>query len=470
MRWSIRYQLFTPLLILLLGVVGISTWTALASAGRARLQIEQQVRAVVHTLSDADFPLTPNVLELMKGLSGADFLVVEKDGRAKATLPIAAESVPNLDGATNDWRSLQLGPRVVVGGQAFFCTGMRLRPAQAAGGGTLYVLYPEAQWREAQWEAVRPSLVLGAFGGLASVALTVGVAQRLSRRIRDLERRTRVIAAGDFSPMELPGRADELRDLGQSINDMTERLAQLQQAVQKAERLRLLGQVSGGLAHQLRNGVSGARLAVQLHARECHSPAVPEALEVALRQLALVEVHLKRFLHLGRTEGLRQERCSLRALIDETVALLWPQCRHVHIDLRWQPPAQEVTVIGDPSQLGHLLFNVVSNAVEAASAGGWVDIRMCRAEPKSETIGREFCVVEVADSGPGPTADVAARLFEPFVTGKGEGVGLGLAVARQVVEAHGGTIDWRRAQDRTVFRIQLPVLNEAPHESSVDCR
>jgi signal transduction histidine kinase len=459
MRWSIRYQLFTPLLILLLGVVGMSTWTALASAGRARQQIEQQVRDVVRTLSDADFPLTPNVLQLMKGLSGADFLVVDKEGRAKATISIGPESVPNLDGVTSDWRSLQLGPRVIMGGQAFFCTGMRLRPSQAPGGGTLYVLYPEAQWREAQWEAIRPSLVLGAFGGLASVALTVGLAQRLSRRIQDLERRTRVIAAGDFSPMELPGRDDELRDLGQSVNHMTERLGQLQQAVQEAERLRLLGQVSGGLAHQLRNGVSGARLAVQIHARECVGQADPEALEVALRQLALVEVHLKRFLDLGRTEGLRRERCSLGALIDDTVALLRPQCRHVHADLRWQRPSEEVTVMGDAGQLGHLFFNVVSNAVEAVSSGGWVDVRLYRAEPKSDTPGREFCVVEVADSGSGPTADVAARLFEPFVTSKREGVGLGLAVARQVVEAHGGTIDWRRGPDRTVFRIQLPVVD-----------
>jgi nitrogen-specific signal transduction histidine kinase len=65
--------------------------------------------------------------------------------------------------------------------------------------------------------------------------------------------------------------------------------------------------------------------------------------------------------------------------------------------------------------------------------------------------------VEVTDSGPGPSPDVAAKLFEPFVTGKPEGVGLGLAVARQVAEAHGGTITWRRENDRTVFRIVLPL-------------
>ena len=74
MRWSIRFQLLVPLLTLLLGVVGICTWTALASAHRARQQIELQVRRVVRTLAESDFPLKSNVLERMKGLSGAEYL------------------------------------------------------------------------------------------------------------------------------------------------------------------------------------------------------------------------------------------------------------------------------------------------------------------------------------------------------------------------------------------------------------
>src|SRR6266568_4687894 len=111
---------------------------------------------------------------------------------------------------------------------------------------------------------------------------------------------------------------------------MAQRLAQLQETVQRTERFRLLGQVSGGLAHQLRNGVTGASLAVQVHARECAGPPDAEALQVALRQLALVESHLKRFLALGKGTKLERKTLSLAALLDETIALLRPQCRHAH--------------------------------------------------------------------------------------------------------------------------------------------
>jgi len=465
MRWSIRYQLLLPLFILLLGVVGISTWTALTAAGRARQDIENDVRNIGHMLSG--FPglrLNRTVLDHMKRLTGAEFhlvdareLVPSDSTHAPSTLPagtLPESALPPADVVVDDWQKLRLGPPVDVAGQRYLGSGVQLRS-----GGTLYIFYPERLWREALWAAVEPSLVLGLVGGAVSLLVAVAVSQRLGRRIQALERRTRQIAAGDFSPMPLPRRNDELRDLSQSVNDMAQQLAQLQETVRQTERLRLLGQVSGGLAHQLRNGVTGARLAVQLHARSCDGHADAESLDVALRQLDLVEANLKRFLDMGRTDELRREPCSVAAVITDAVALLRPQCRHAHIDLRWQPPEPAPVIDGDVGQLQHLFLNVLGNAVEAAGPNGSVEVRMAKADGGAAANGKngKCCVIEVFDSGSGPPPAIAERLFQPFVTGKREGVGLGLAVARQVAEAHGGRIDWRRDNNRTCFRIELPV-------------
>jgi signal transduction histidine kinase len=143
-------------------------------------------------------------------------------------------------------------------------------------------------------------------------------------------------------------------------------------------------------------------------------------------------------------------------LVDEAVALLRPQCRHAHVTLQWQPPGQSPVVAGDSGQLGHLFLNLIGNAVEAAGPGGWVEVTM-----PDECAGRngagKWCAIEISDSGPGPPAEIAPRLFEPFVTSKEGGVGLGLAVARRVAEAHGGRLSWRREAERTYFRIELPV-------------
>ncbi|MFL5339197.1 MAG: sensor histidine kinase [Gemmataceae bacterium] len=446
MRWSVRYQILGPLFLLLLGLVGVCAWTAQDSARSARRHITAQVTGNIHTLSEATFSLNPHVLDMMKGLSGAEYVLIEPSGRRVATV---AGELPELPTAVPPAQALAdatLGSRVQVGGHAYFARGVALRPPHPDSGSTLYILYPESLLNDAIWQAVRPTLVLGATVGLAALGLTLVAAQRLVSRVRDLERRTRQIAAGEFSPMPLPRRDDELRDLAQSVNDMAARLAQLQDAVSRSERARLLGQLSGGLAHQLRNAVTGAKLAVQLHAQSC-AGGDGEALEVAERQLSRMSADLQRFLDIGRDGG-KRVACSLPALISDAVSLLRPQCRHAHIDLRWQPPEKELWTTGDAGQLGHLVLNVVSNAVEAAGPGGSVEVQLGRDGSTAK--------LEVRDNGPGPAPEIAARLFDPFVTGKDEGIGLGLAVAKQVADAHGGRIAWRRDDGRTVFEVRLP--------------
>jgi signal transduction histidine kinase len=460
MRWSIRNQLLVPLLVLLLGVVvGITSWSAFAAVRRERQQIETQVRHIAQRFNKFTFQFTPqtafNVLKQTRDLSGAEYIIVDATGKYTTTFDEELTERPAVENIADDPAQLTLGAPVVVAGREYRVGAFRLtQPANQ--GSVVYILYPESLWRDAQWAALLPSIVIGSLGGLASLALAAVLAHRFSRRIQELERRTRLIAAGDFSPLPLPGRDDELRDLGLSVNEMAARLARLQEAIQQTERLRLLGQVSGGLAHQLRNSVTGARLAVQLYVHECPQAADNEPLQVALRQLDLVEANLRRFLDLGHADEPRREPCSLTDLVDEAVTLLKPQCKHAHIDLRWQK-GDALGVSADAGQLGHLLHNILGNAVDAAGPGGWIEV-LARCEGKTAANGAgDRAVVEVRDSGPGPAPEVAERLFEPFVTGKREGVGLGLAVARRVAEAHGGSIAWRRDDQSTCFRIELPL-------------
>lgn len=458
MRWRVRTQLLLPLLLLLLGVLGASVWMAFAAANRARHEIETRVRDVAHIVSEGKFPLGQKyVLVSMKQLSGADYLLVKEDGKRIGTLESEPERLPPEEDVSDDWRMLRLGAPIRAGNGTYLGSGIRLRRGENSGA-ILYIFYPENLWKDALWQAVWPFLLLGGSVGAVSLALAVGLGQGFSRRLGELERQTRRIAGGDFSPLPLPRRSDEIRDLARSINEMAERLAQFQETTQRSERLRLLGQVGGGLAHQLRNGLTGVRLALQLFVRECGEQTDTSALDVALRQLTLLESNLKRFLDLGRNGEIRRESCSLPTLVSEAIELLRPQCRHSGIELRWQSPEGECIVVGDAGQLGQFVLNVLNNAVEAAGPGGIVQVKLSEASPLA--LQPSVVVLEVLDSGPGPKPEVADRMFEPFVTGKSEGVGLGLAVARQVAEAHGGNIRWNRQDGWTCFRIELPSARE----------
>ncbi len=454
MRFSIRYQLMLPLLALMLGLVGVSTWNAWTAGQRARQQIEKQIDDIATTVNAVSFPLKTQTLHLMKGLSRAEFLLCDeqrqpiRDAQDKMIGTLA--EAPNILPAPGEHPTQHFDKPVQIGDMTYLCGSLPLRTRP---GEILYILYPESLSCAAVWETLRPAIVVGIVGSAISVFLSVLLTQRLNQRIQEMERRTRLIAQGDFSPMALPRRNDELRDLGRSVNEMAQQLAQFQATIRQTERLRLLGQVSGGLAHQLRNGVAGARLAVQLHAQDCPARLETEPLTVALRQLSLLEMHLKRFLDLGKAIDLRCQPCRLNEIVRDTVELLGPQCRHAHIDVRMNASANDsIDMIGDAAQLSHLILNVITNAVEAAGPNGWIELGWGVAPANR-------AYVEIRDSGPGPAGEIAPRLFEPFVTGKAEGVGLGLAVARQVAEAHGGGISWRREAACTCFRIDLARLN-----------
>src|SRR6185437_12695079 len=101
MRWRIRSQLLLPLLLLLLGVLGLSVWMAFAAANHARQQIESRVRDVAHLLSEGKFPLAPmsqnHILLWVKQLSGADYLLVKQNGKRISTLAVEPEHLPPED-------------------------------------------------------------------------------------------------------------------------------------------------------------------------------------------------------------------------------------------------------------------------------------------------------------------------------------------------------------------------------------
>ena len=449
MRWPLRHQILLPVVVLLLGIAASSAGTAYAAARVAHRQIEERLRAVARFLAeDSRFPLTGDVLRQLGPLSGARYLLTRGGAVLHSSLPADPGPLPAAVPVADGWRSLSLGGAVRVDGEPYLCGAIRLRRGENAGD-VLAIFYPESLWREARWEAILPSLVLGGLVGLVALALAWVQARSMGRRVGELETRTRLIAAGDFAPMPLPTRDDEMRDLAGSINDMASRLLRLQDAIRSSERLRLLGQVSGGLAHELRNGLTGARLAVQLHLHESRAvPADDEPLAVALRQLALLETQVQRLLGLGKAGPPARQPHDLAALLREAAGLLRPRCRHAGIGLECEWP-QTIIASVDAGQIGQMAANLLGNAIDAAGPGGAVAARL--------SAQGGMAVLEVRDSGPGPGAEMASRLFEPFATSKPEGVGLGLAVAKTIAEGHGGRIAWSRQDGRTVFRVELPL-------------
>lgn len=463
MRWPIQRQLLVPMLLVIVLAStlssGVSAWVG---SRWARREESDRLARVVATLSDANFPLQESVLQKLAGLSGAEFVVWDAQQQAQAaTLPLDADVRDRLKAVpeTGPLSDLSSNPLVEIQGRSFLTAKVPLRRT-ATRPLSLLVLYPEDRWWTATRGAVLPPLIAGGVTALVALVLTAWWARRFTRPIARLSQQSENIASGDFQPMPLPTRDDELRDLTLSINRMVEQLTRYEQQVRRNERLKTLGQLGAGLAHQLRNWLTGARMALQVHARECPLGEQAESTEMALRQLGLMESYLQRFLTLGagRDEAARPRECrevSLIELIDDVLSLVRPRGRHVGVDLQWTSPVQPIVIHGDRDELQELLVNLLLNGIDAAaqfpssSHSAWVRVELHSAVPSRVRL-------RVLDSGRGPAAAIASQLFEPFITDKPEGTGLGLAVAKQIAESHGGTIGWSRDGEATCFELDLP--------------
>jgi signal transduction histidine kinase len=335
--------------------------------------------------------------------------------------------------------------------------------------GTLVVLYRHDRWWAAVWQGMYPALAVGAVAVIVAVIVTAGLARRFVRPIQKLGDQTAAIVGGNFQSVAVSARNDEIRDLALAINHMAGRLSQYEKDVRRNEQLRTLGQLGAGIAHQMRNAAAGGRMAVELHQRECPAGPDNESLSIALRQFRLMEAHLQRFLTLGRGEPGRRETVALVPIVEEALDLVRSACRHAGIELSVRASDDKLRISGDAESLHQLVVNLVLNAVEAAAPPGSQPPSAAQPPQIRIDLGRGpgQALLQVKDSGPGPAAHVQERLFEPFVTEKADGTGLGLFVARQIVEAHGGTLTWCRQDGMTCFTAAFPLLEaESPPQKS----
>jgi signal transduction histidine kinase len=474
MRWPLRRQILVPMVAIVLATVGVTTLVAiLVAIEQVESRLERQLADVQETLSATNFPLESNVLRQTRGLTGADFVLVDSGGQIRGssrdTLEPIATSAP-IDDGRGSALDLSRAEAVTVEDQQFLHTVLPLDRRRVGGDQLqLHVFYPEAAWREAWRQAAWPPLVLGAVA-TALVALAAGfVAWQVSTPIQQLQTQVRRLTEGDFQAVSLPARHDEVRDLAQSINQLAERLARYEEETRASERLKTLGTLGGGIAHQIRNAATGCRIALDLHTRDCPlalgGSDGDESLQVAARQLTLIESHIQRFLTLGRPTVRAHQAVELGELVRQAATLVEPTATHLGVVLRTELPGDPIWQTGDAEGLVQMLVNLIVNAVEAtsgarAAAGGKMSPAagnvVVRLSTEVQPAGLRTCL-SVVDEGPGPAAIIAGRLFEPFATDKPGGTGLGLVVARQIAADHGGEITWNRSGERTQFIVTIPL-------------
>jgi signal transduction histidine kinase len=457
MRFPIRVQLMLATLLVAVTAIVLACAASiyLAVSVAARTKAEELSR-IEETLSETNYPLTESVLGQMRGYSGAEFVLLDAQRRVVfATIDLGVEdrALLKFEPTRQAIESLAEAAEIKLSGRAYFGHVVpAVREASSSVGHQLVVLYGKDQWWAVARQVALPIVGAGLVAIVLAVGLTTLIAGWLVLPIEALKAQSEKIAAGQFEPVSLTRRNDELADLAISINRMTERLQQYEVEVRQAEQLRTLDQLGAGMAHTLRNTATGARLAIEIFQRKNPQASSSESLGMALQQLELMETFIQKFLRLGQQTSNVRAELDLADVIDGALPLVRPAFDHAHVRLETHVGSESILVEGDPESLRELILNLLLNALEATGASGG-DAFVVLAVDSSEDGAVE---IRVADSGPGPAPETSERMFEPFVSEKPEGTGLGLHLARQIAEAHGGSIHWERKDGLTVFVVSIP--------------
>lgn len=455
--WSLRRQFVIPLGVLILAAAAlVSLSTAWLNGQLERRYVNQQFDRVHQQLSAANYPLHRSVLKQIREYTGLEVILLTPDGQSSATSldeSAAREILARVDLPSEPE---QIGAtQVQIDGvpSPTFVRSYPLSPhRQSENVERVLLLLPKSRLSEQRSALVWAPAVTGMASVLLMMLVTSWIATKLASRIRQLESCVERLSTKDYRSAPLPGPKDALYRLSERINMLARQLAVAHAVIARTERTRLVSLVASGMAHEIRNSITGASLLIESVAHGIDSEDMPE-LEMAVNELNRASTCVKRILASDPNTVLTNESdLTLRQISESLERTVGHHAQHQQIQFA-VPQSDVDQVVTQGAAVLTCLINLVMNAIEAAGPGGVVDVQVAH---RHDECGEHSQIVwQIWDDGPGPPDAIAAEITEPFVTSKREGVGLGLAMAKRVAMQLAGSLRWFRADQQTCFEFSI---------------
>lgn len=306
------------------------------------------------------------------------------------------------------------------------------------------------------------------------------LARRVARPLKEMEDRMKAVASSRLTKLEMATGDREIESLTQAFNHVLRELELRQGQLVQSEKLAALGTLLSGVAHELNNPLSNIASSAQILAEEVgagDTAASAAGTATAFQRELVTQIDeetwrarriVRSLLDYARDRDFRAEALDVAQLVEDTLRLIGSRIA-AQVTVTTDVPAGLV-VAGDRQRLQQLLINITGNAIDAVAAAGAVHIAARPAGPAADPAADRFVFgqcradraaveIEIRDDGPGIAAEVLPRIFDPFFTTKdvGQGMGLGLFIAFEIVEEHGGCIAVNSIVGRgTTFTVRLP--------------
>lgn len=234
----------------------------------------------------------------------------------------------------------------------------------------------------------------------------------------------------------------------------------MEEDLRRSDRLALLGQLAAGLAHEIKNPLSGIKGAAQLvRAEVAHDPSLLECTDIMIREVDRVNQLLEQLLEPARPTGLHVEPLNVHELLEHVLGLEVHSAASARVRIRRSFDPSLPFIMGDRSQLIQVFLNLMENALQAKPTCMTVTTHIetefsLRTDHSDPT---KFVTVDIRDNGTGIDEEDLPDIFSPFFTRKHRGTGLGLAICDRTIKEHGGRLGVEsRLGEGSVFKVSLP--------------
>jgi len=333
---------------------------------------------------------------------------------------------------------------------------------------------------------VKKAFIIFIIATLVILGISYWVIGRITDPIKYLSEAVALFANGHFGKTVLTSRKDEIGRLIAGFNVMAEKLKkaytelegkveasdkeleiayqmlkQRQEQLIRSEKMAALGQLSAGIAHEIRTPLTSIKIFIQSLEKEIDlDENQEEDFRIIMKEIDRINENITRFLNFARPDEPLFQAINVSTLVKETVNLLAAKLKNSGIRLDIFLPEEHPPVEGDPKQLTQVFLNLLLNAVEAMPQGGTLTISSAfKVNPDSR---QEFFQLMIKDTGHGIPEKDRPYLFDPFFTTKAGGTGLGLSIVYSIIQKHNGRIEVESELGRgSSFILSLPIQKEA---------
>ncbi len=304
-------------------------------------------------------------------------------------------------------------------------------------------------------------LVIAGAGAVAICGvLIVALASTFHRPMVELQEQMERVGEGDLNAsVGFARRNDEVGDLGRNFNRMMQQIRESRAEIEllhrtqmsRAEHLATLGELAAGLAHEIRNPLAGIAGVIEIVGRDLPATSPAKAVVKEVRhEITQINKILTDLLETARPRVPEMRSSDLNTTVEHAVMLSRQQVLSKPIKIEYTPAENLPEVEHDSDQIHQVLLNLMLNAIQAIEGSGVVSVTVCGEA--------DAAIVTVSDTGRGIPAETLPNIFRPFYTTKGNGTGLGLSLARRIVEEHHGQIEVASSVgEGTTFTVVLPI-------------